>query len=162
WPADADGTGFSLQRLVVTDYGNDPINWTAASPTPGPQSAAFDSDHDGMPDAWENAHGLNPYDPSDAALDIDGDALTNLQEFQLGTDPRDPQSGLHFTSIGLGTNQVLLTFSAAANISYAIQCTDKLVTNGTNNWQQIASFAAVSTNRVITHSVAVDRLTRFY
>src|SRR5262249_53050690 len=118
--------------------------------------------HDGMPDAWEIAHGLNPYDPSDAALDIDGDGLTNLQEFQLGTDPRDPQSGLHFTSIGLGTNQVLLTFSAAANISYAIQCTDRLVNNGTNNWQQIASFAAVSTNRVITHSVAVDRLSRFY
>ena len=27
----------------------------------------LDTDRDGMPDAWENAHGLNPRDPADAA-----------------------------------------------------------------------------------------------
>lgn len=31
----------------------------------GPTSAKFDADRDGMPDAWEKAHGLNPKDPSD-------------------------------------------------------------------------------------------------
>jgi hypothetical protein len=35
WPADADGNGPSLQRLVLDEYGNDPINWVAAAPTPG-------------------------------------------------------------------------------------------------------------------------------
>ena len=40
-----------------------------------------------MPDAWEIANGLNPYDPSDASLDPDGDGLTNLQEYLLGTNP---------------------------------------------------------------------------
>jgi hypothetical protein len=34
WPQAADGAGFSLQRLVLTEYGNDPTNWTAATPTP--------------------------------------------------------------------------------------------------------------------------------
>lgn len=38
WPDAADGTGHSLQRLNVAAYGDDPINWTAAAPTPG---AAF-------------------------------------------------------------------------------------------------------------------------
>ena len=35
WPAGADGTGASLQRLQASQYGNDPINWAAAAPSPG-------------------------------------------------------------------------------------------------------------------------------
>lgn len=35
WPSAADGTGRSLQRRTGADYGNDPVNWVAASPTPG-------------------------------------------------------------------------------------------------------------------------------
>jgi len=35
WPPGADGGGPSLQRRVVSAYGNDPINWEAAVPTPG-------------------------------------------------------------------------------------------------------------------------------
>ncbi len=39
WPALADGStngaGVSLQRRVVSDYGNDPVNWLAGVPTPG-------------------------------------------------------------------------------------------------------------------------------
>lgn len=35
WPAAADGTGASLQRLNLAQYGNDPIQWTAAAPAPG-------------------------------------------------------------------------------------------------------------------------------
>ncbi len=48
----------------------------------------LDSDGDGLPDVYELANGLNPYDPTDANLDFDNDGLTNLQEFQLGTNPR--------------------------------------------------------------------------
>ena len=35
WPAGADGTGASLQRLLAAAYGNDPGNWFAAAATPG-------------------------------------------------------------------------------------------------------------------------------
>ena len=35
WPTEADGGGESLARKVPADYGNDPDNWQAASPTPG-------------------------------------------------------------------------------------------------------------------------------
>ncbi len=39
WPSAADGNtngvGFSLQRLIATDYGNDPVNWIAGVPTSG-------------------------------------------------------------------------------------------------------------------------------
>jgi hypothetical protein len=50
--------------------------------------APLDSDQDGLPDAWEIAHGLNPRDPKDAALDSDGDGYSNLEEYLNGTDPR--------------------------------------------------------------------------
>jgi hypothetical protein len=40
-----------------------------------------DSDHDGIPDDWEKAHGLNPNDPSDANKDSNGDGYTNLEKY---------------------------------------------------------------------------------
>jgi hypothetical protein len=51
-----------------------------------------DTDGDGMPDGWENAHALNPSDPADGSLDADGDGFTNLQEYLGGTNPNDPAS----------------------------------------------------------------------
>ena len=35
WPCGTDGTGASLQRQRPGEYGNDPISWAAAPPTPG-------------------------------------------------------------------------------------------------------------------------------
>jgi hypothetical protein len=35
WPGGADGFGLSLQRKDPAAYGNDPINWIAAQPSPG-------------------------------------------------------------------------------------------------------------------------------
>jgi len=40
-----------------------------------------DTDHDGIPDDWETAHGLNSHDPNDANGDINGDGYTNLEKY---------------------------------------------------------------------------------
>jgi hypothetical protein len=40
-----------------------------------------DSDNDGMPDAWELKHGLNPKNAVDATADRDQDGYTNIEEF---------------------------------------------------------------------------------
>ena len=55
-------------------------------------SSANDQDQDGMPDSWEEQHGLNPNDPADATLDPDGDFLSNLEEYQNACDPADADS----------------------------------------------------------------------
>jgi hypothetical protein len=51
-----------------------------------------DFDGDGLPNAWELQHRLNPLDAKDSHYDPDGDGLTNYAEFLLGTDPRDGDS----------------------------------------------------------------------
>jgi hypothetical protein len=48
-----------------------------------------DRDADGMPDDWEQRHGLNPDSPADGPTDADGDGLTNLQEYLLELDPTE-------------------------------------------------------------------------
>ncbi len=51
----------------------------------------LDTDGDGLPNAWEIAHGFDPSDPSDSS-DPDCDGLTNFEEYQLGLDPCDPDT----------------------------------------------------------------------
>jgi pectate lyase len=49
--------------------------------------AAADADSDGMPDAWETRHGLDPHDAADSKGDADADGYTAVEEFLNGTDP---------------------------------------------------------------------------
>jgi pectate lyase len=54
-------------------------------PSIDPGTACQDTDHDGMPDAYEIAHGLNPNDPSDAQKDS-GNGYTWLERYLNGPD----------------------------------------------------------------------------
>ncbi|MDZ4361898.1 pectate lyase [Brevundimonas sp.] len=46
-----------------------------------PGTPWIDTDADGLPDAWEVAHALDPHDPTDAAQDPDGDGFTRLEDW---------------------------------------------------------------------------------
>jgi pectate lyase len=62
------GTGKMINSQ--TEYGGWPDFKSAEAPA--------DADHDGMPDAWEKAHHLNPNDPADGAVAGQG-GYTNLE-----------------------------------------------------------------------------------
>ena len=51
--------------------------WPELKSKPAPN----DADRDGMADAWETAHNLDPKNPEDRNGDADKDGYTNLEEY---------------------------------------------------------------------------------
>ncbi|MCZ7639931.1 MAG: hypothetical protein M5U12_30120 [Verrucomicrobia bacterium] len=100
-----------------------------------------DADGDGLPDAFEQAHGFDPYGPQDAARDADGDGATNLEEYRAGTNPRDPLSVLRLESLR-HAGAVRLRFQAAPDRSYAVLHGDTLTAGG---WKTLGGVPAVGT-----------------
>ena len=80
------------------------VNGTPRAPNVKPTEG--DRDGDGLPDAWEVAHGLatnNAAGNQGAYGDRDGDGLTNTEEFEAGTDPSDPSSRIELGISAEGT-----------------------------------------------------------
>jgi hypothetical protein len=77
-----DGVDERLVREVRAGNGKIPVHENDVGGYPAYQAgtALLDSDHDGIPDDWEKAHGLNPNDPADAGR-ITADGYTNLEHY---------------------------------------------------------------------------------
>jgi hypothetical protein len=160
WPTNADSFGASLQRIHARGYANDPTNWLAASPSPGP-SGVVDTDGDGMPNSWEQLYGFDLNSAADASQDADGDGLTNLQEYLAGTHPRSSASALRVTSVSSLGNAAVLQFTAMSNRTYLVQFRDSL---GSGSWSTLTSVSAAPTNgtRTVTDNNAGSTPQRFY
>jgi Lamin Tail Domain/Bacterial TSP3 repeat len=148
WPSAIGGA--SLQRRNSLAFGNDPINWAAATPTAGaPSSSALtDTDGDGIPDAWEVQYGFNPTNSADAALDPDNDTTSNLAEYVAGTNPTNSLSVLRILGVTPSPDNeqpAYVHFFAYSNATYTVEYRKKV----DSNWKKVADVPALPLNRLV-------------
>jgi hypothetical protein len=146
WPPGADGTGLSLQRAVVPGFGNEPLNWAAAAPTPGQKFGDGDTDGDGMSDAWEFENGTLVNVP-DADEDPDGDGQTNWREMLAGTHPNNAADVLKIRSATALPSGLHLEFQAVSNRTYTVEFKTNLVSGA---WSNLVVVPGAPASRTVT------------
>ncbi len=75
----------------VDDFPNDGDEWLDTDLDGTGNNGDEDDDNDGMPDEWETAYGLNPFEDN-SSEDPDEDGYTNLEEYLAGTVPTNSSS----------------------------------------------------------------------
>jgi len=160
WPAEADNSGLSLQRMNFILDATNASNWIAEQPTPGGPLPAelIDNDGDGLPDGWESLHAAT--DPNG---DADSDNMTNYEEFRAGTDPRDEDDRLRLqimgTSLSGGSLNVVLGFHARSNKTYSIVYRNS---TDTGPWNPLVNVGAQATNRFVIVTPVFSRTPNSY
>ncbi len=101
-----------------------------------------DLDADGLPDAWERVHGLDP-SRADEGEDLDGDGFTNRDEYLAGTDPRNAASRL-VAHVETAAGFLSIGFRAEAGRTYVLQRTDQLAGG---SWETVQTVPAAATGR---------------
>jgi hypothetical protein len=97
---DYNGT-FATTNLVVGSRGTfQRIDLGTPSDNP-------DADGDGLPDAWELAHGI----VGDGSGDKDGDGVSDRNEYLAGTDPSNSGDAFWLSITQSGTNQLVSFFA---------------------------------------------------
>jgi hypothetical protein len=120
-----------------------------------------DDDGDGIPNGYEQAHGLDPLNAGDANLDPDGDGMSNLQEYLAGTDPNNSASAFRITSVVRTNNDVRITWMMGSSKTNALQWTagagdGSYQTNGFANL-----FIVTNTVGTVTNYLDVGGATNF-
>jgi hypothetical protein len=108
-------------------------DWSA--PTIALLVPAPDRDGDGLPDDWEEAHGLNP-DLADAHLDHDEDGHTSGEEYRAGTHPNQVSNVLRLAQVAASPTGWVMRFPTVVNRTYLVQTAP----SPTGPWTEIAAW----------------------
>jgi hypothetical protein len=147
-----NGGQLKVDRLVMTNAcalfirGGGILNVTSLGLDPN-----LDADGDGMPNGWEQRHGLDPLNAADANADNDEDGLSNLQEFQLGTDPTDSSSPYRITAIAREGNNVRITWTTVGGTTNVVQ-----VSSGGADGSYANNFSNLSQQLIIDGSTVIS------
>jgi hypothetical protein len=117
-----------------------------------------DTDHDGLPDLWEAAHGFDTNNAADGIRDDDGDKMSNAAEYIAGTGYLDPASYLKSQILPGGPGR--LQFLAVSNRTYTIQYSDRLDPATWLKLMDVPASAASHTQAVIDPNITTNRFYR--
>lgn len=98
----------------------------------------IDSDGDGLPDWWEEQHGLDPDDPdgdSGAGGNPSGDGISNLEKFVFGLDPNE-RTQRPVPAVAPDAEGVQVTFDTIKNREYRVLYTE----DPAGTWQAASSY----------------------
>ncbi|MDB4504298.1 lamin tail domain-containing protein [Akkermansiaceae bacterium] len=134
WATSPDGTGPALGKIAEKEYGNDYINWAAASASPGaagPGISYLD---------WAATNSV-----TDPLLDDDQDGINNLAEYALGT---DPQSTTTISPLNL------VLSGGSMTITYPVSLTRPDVDLGLESSPDLQAWSTVATAPVFLNGVS--------
>lgn len=148
-----DGKQAQYLRLIDRTAGITPTNRLSYY--------AWDRDHDGLPDAWESANGLDPNSASGnegAGGDKDGDGLSNMEEFLASTRPNDTNDLLEVNIVASGGGATV-SWPGKTNTNYRVERTDNLLPSA---WQSLYFGTALSATESVTDASTTGVTSRFY
>jgi hypothetical protein len=109
-------------------------------------SASLDADGDGLPNGWEQAHGLDPLsalDDDGALGDPDHDGQGNLAEYRAGTDPQNPDSVFRMLSAKITGQNVRFDWTVVGGHSYVVQIATNSTGGITNRFADLSGLISV-------------------
>jgi|GEM_PF-3963658 len=162
--------GANIGWINFEDTGNpriDPVTnqflgyaWSAstgwislATPAGGIFVVPSDTDHDGLPDIWENQYAASL--ATLGAGDLDKDGQSDAAEYAADTDPSDAQSNLLITGFTPGANLVSLTWTSSPARNYRVQSSSDLL-----NWNFLNFIGVPPANLQIAAGAAGATTTR--
>jgi hypothetical protein len=125
-----------------------------------------DTDGDGIPNGYEQSHGLDPLNAADASADNDGDGQSNLQEYLAGTDPNSSTSTFQIASMVITGNDLRVAWTMGPGKTNALQRTTGDGSGGysSNNYANI--FIVTNTAGTVTNfldaGAATNNPSRYY
>ena len=129
--------GMFTNVVIVSSAVPDPNPTNNTNSVTVSATAPFDADGDGMPNWWEQMHGLvhisdggSGDNGADGDPDLDG--VRNFDEWVADTDPLDPNSYFHVSAVGHEGNLTALEFLSSSIRRYHAQFTPDLNLSLTN------------------------------
>ncbi|THU34130.1 T9SS type A sorting domain-containing protein [Niastella caeni] len=137
-----------------------------AWPTLNSTTAPVDTDHDGMPDAWETSHSLNPNDASDRNI-YDGSGYTMLEKYLNGVENTDPSvavgGSLRYFSQSSASPSAVQTYTVAGynltgNVSITPPASYELSLDGTTWYGSTSTIVLTPTSGTLSSTNIMVRL----